>query len=80
MHVLDWDIIYDYINTILGYTRIQERYSQESKLDTNKVKANNPYPWFDKYYHRRNMTDKEILEKYVDLTEACIRDRQKRYL
>ena len=30
------------------------------------------YPWFDPEDERRNMTDREILEKYVDLKNLCL--------
>ena len=46
------------------------------KDDTNK----DPYPWLDDNDPRRNMTDKEILESTIDLSEACIREKQKQAL
>ena len=30
------------------------------------------YPWLDSADERRNMTDREILEKYVDLKNSCL--------
>ena len=30
------------------------------------------YPWLDPEDERRNMTDREILEKYVDLRNSCL--------
>ena len=34
------------------------------------------YPWLDENDPRRHMTDKEILENTIDLSEACITERQ----
>ena len=39
-----------------------------------------PYPWLDDNDPRRNMTDKEILESTIDLSEACITKKQKQAL
>ena len=46
------------------------------KDDANK----NAYPWLDDNDSRRSMTDKEILESTVDLSEACITEKQKKAL
>ena len=46
------------------------------KDDANK----DPYPWLDDNDPRRNMTDKEILESTIDLSEACITEKQKQAL
>ena len=35
------------------------------------------YPWLDPDDERRHMTDKEILEKYVNLENSCLSDRGK---
>ena len=39
-----------------------------------------PYPWLDHNDPRRHMTDKEILESTIDLSEACITEKQKQAL
>ena len=31
-----------------------------------------PYPWLDKEDPRRNMTDRECIEKFVDLSDSDI--------
>ena len=46
------------------------------KDDANK----DPYPWLDDNDPRRNMTDKEILESTIDLSEACITEKWKQAL
>ena len=35
------------------------------------------YPWLDPEDERRNMTDREILEKYVDLKNSCLNKEKK---
>ena len=46
------------------------------KDDANK----DPYPWLDGNDPRRNMTDKEIHESTIDLSEACVTEKQKQAL
>ena len=51
------------------------------KTSRYKEGANkDPYPWLDDNDPRRNMTDKEILESTIDLSEACITEKQKQAL
>ena len=51
------------------------------KTPRYKYNANkDPYPWLDDTDPRRNMTDKEILESTIDLSEACITEKQKQAL
>ena len=35
------------------------------------------YPWLDPGDERRNMTDREILEKYIDLKTSCLNKEEK---
>ena len=35
------------------------------------------YPWFDPSDERKYMSDREILEKYVDLDKSCLTDAEK---
>ena len=46
------------------------------KDDTNE----DPYPCLDDNDPRRHMTDKELLESTMDLSEACITEKQKQDL
>ena len=39
-----------------------------------------PYPWLDKVDPRRNMTDRESLEKFVDLSDSDITETEKKNL
>ena len=38
------------------------------------------YPWLDQDDERRHMTDKEILDKYIDLDKSCLSREEKREL
>ena len=41
------------------------------------VELEDPYPWLPKDDKRRKMSDDEILEKFVDLTESDMTDEEK---
>ena len=45
---------------------------KEQKLPGGK------YPWLDQDDERRCMTDKEILDKYIDLDHSCLSKEEKR--
>ena len=36
------------------------------------------YPWLDQDDERRNMSDRKILDKYVDLEKSCLSDLEKK--
>ena len=36
------------------------------------------YPWLDQHDERRHMTDKEILDTYIDLNQSCLSKEKKR--
>ena len=36
------------------------------------------YPWLDPSNERKYMTDREILEKYTDLENSCLTDKEKK--
>ena len=36
------------------------------------------YPWFDPSNESKHMSDKEILNKYVDLEKSCLTDEEKK--
>ena len=42
-----------------------------------KVDPNDKWPWLDPDDPRRKMTDREILEKYIDLSESIMTEQQK---
>ena len=50
-------------------TKLSQRYNQEENK-INQPDGSDFYPWLDSDDPRRKMTDEEILEKYVDLTDS----------
>ena len=36
------------------------------------------YPWLDNLDERKHMSDREILEKYIDLDNTCLTEEEKR--
>ena len=42
------------------------------KKEEKKEKGKNRYPWLDDSDERKYMTDKEILDKYIDLDNLCL--------
>ena len=47
------------------------------KKDREQVSPVDKYPWLDPGDERRNMTDREILEKYIDLETLCLNKEEK---
>ena len=63
-------------------TELKGRQSKgkEDFHDSNMSEDNDPYPWLDKDDPRRNMTDRECLENYIDLSDSDITEREKKNL
>ena len=59
------------VKTPIDETETSPRQSKYSNDDIQK----DTYPWFDEDNPRRHMTDKEILESTIDLSEGCIIER-----
>ena len=63
-------------------TRLKNRkdLNMKDSPDTNIIpdKKKDPYPWLEPDDPRRSMTDQEIIEKYVDLSESCLTDKEKK--
>ena len=47
---------------------------QKEKKEEMKEK----YPWLDPSNERKYMWDREILQKYVDLENSCLTDKEKK--
>ena len=47
------------------------------KKDREQTSSVDKYPWLDQEDERRNMTDREILEKYIDLGTSCLNKEEK---
>ena len=52
----------------------------EDNQELLKGKGKDPYPWLDAEDPRRKMTDQEILEKYIDLSDSDLDPAEKRSL
>ena len=50
----------------------------ENTLKKEKDETNDKDPWLDKDDERRNISDKEILEKYIDLEQLCLSQSEKK--
>ena len=47
------------------------------KRDREQTTSVDKYPWLDPEDERRNMADREIMEKYVDLRNSCLNKEEK---
>ena len=47
-------------------------------LKKEKEETKDKYPWLDQGDKRRNISDREILDKYVDLEKSCLTDSEKK--
>ena len=47
------------------------------KKDREQTSSADKYPWLDPEDERRNMMDREILEKYIDLETSCLNKEEK---
>ena len=65
-----------------GNTKLVDGNGPPVENNTNIVsdKDNDPYPWLDKDNPRRSMTDQEILEKYVDLSDEDLNAAEQKSL
>ena len=48
------------------------------KKEREQKSSEDKYPWLDQDDERRHMTDKEILDKYIDLDKSCLSREEKR--
>ena len=55
------------------FNRIMEEKRQEEK---NSSEGN--YPWLDDADERKYMTDKEILDKYINLEDSCLDEKERK--
>ena len=64
-----------------GNTELVDRNEpDEDTQEQLKGKGKDPYPWLDAEDPRRKMTDQEILEKYIDLSDSDLDQAEKRSL
>ena len=50
------------------------------KREEKETRNTNKYPWLDDSDERKHMTDKEILDKYIDLKGSCLTKWEKQKL
>ena len=48
------------------------------KIKREEGKSKEKYPWLEDTDKRKYMTDREILEKYIDLKESCLNDSERK--
>ena len=64
-----------------GNTQLVDRNeSDDDDKELSKTRGKDPYPWLDADDPRRKMTDQEILEKYIDLSDSDLNSAEKRSL
>ena len=54
------------------YNHLVNMLKKEENIDTGEK-----YPWLEDSDERKHMTDREILEKYINLNNTCLTERQK---
>ena len=52
-------------------TLVNERKKEKKEVEKDR------YPWLDDSDERKHMTDKEILDKYIDLDNSCLTEPEK---
>ena len=52
-------------------TIVNERKEEEKEIEKDK------YPWLDENDERKYMTDREILEKHINLDDSCLTESEK---
>ena len=68
--------------TIERNTKLKERKNKgkEDFNDSNLSEDEDPYPWLGRDDPRRNMMDRECLEKFINLTDSYITEAEKKSL
>ena len=51
---------------------------QFNTLKKEKEETKEKYPWLEQDDEGRNMSDREILDKYIDLDKFCLSDSEKK--
>ena len=50
----------------------------EEKRQEEKKSSKERYPWLDDADERKYMTDKEILDKYINLKDSCLNEQERK--
>ena len=61
-----------------GNTQLVDRNEPDDDgKELSKTRGKDPYPWLDADGPRRKMTDQEILEKYIDLSNSDLNSAER---
>ena len=55
------------------YNNLINMLMKEQSIDTGEK-----YPWLDDSDERKHMTDREILEKYINMDNTCLNEKEKK--
>ena len=55
------------------YNNLINALKKEQSIDTGEK-----YPWLDDSNERKHMTDRDVLEKYINLDNTCLTEREKK--
>ena len=55
------------------YNNLINTLKKEQNIDTGEE-----YPWLDDSDERKHMTNREILEKYINLDNTCLTDKERK--
>ena len=77
------DILQQNLSRYYKFERAEKLYEYFNKFNTLKKEREHKapeekYPWSDPDDEHRYMTDKEILEKYIDLDDSCLTKEEKK--
>ena len=56
-----------------NFNKLMEEKRQEEKMNSKEN-----YPWLDDTDERKYMTDKEILDKYINLKDSCLTEQERK--
>ena len=56
------------------------KFINTSKKERQQEETKEKYLWLDPCGERKYMTDREILEKYIDIEKSCLTDKEKKEL
>ena len=57
--------------------KYSNKFVETLKKDREQTTSVDKYPWLSSDDERRNITDREILEKYIDLETSCLNKEEK---
>ena len=63
------DVLCEQFNKFINILKKERQQEEETK---------GKYPWLDPSDERKYITDREILEKYIDLEKSCLTDKEKK--